>query len=110
MSDEDLPETRPLVRMVLMGTIAVAVVIGLLLVLIAATLGRCDAFGGACPADRPPLWDDDVFGMASFGTALIVAVPVYLSRPSWRRLGWAVGIGAISALIVGLLVTTTAHG
>jgi len=90
--------------------IAASIVIGLSLVLVAATFGRCDAFGGRCPADRPPLWDDDVFGMAAFGTALIVAVPLFLRRPSWRRLAVAASAGAGAALIVGLLVTNAAHG
>jgi len=56
------------------------------------------------------LWDDDVFGMASFGTALIVAVPMFLHRPSWRRLGVAAGAGVAAGLIVGLLVADAAHG
>ncbi len=84
--------------------------VGLLLVLTAATLGSCGAFGGRCPADRPSLWKDDVFGMAAFGTALIVVVPAFVRRPSWRRLGWAVAAGAASALVVGLLVADAAHG
>jgi hypothetical protein len=107
---DDPTSTRPWVGPVKASLSAVAIAIGLLLILIAATLGSCDAFGGRCPADRPSLWDDDVFGMAAFGTALIVAVPVYLRRPSWRRLGIAMAVGSMSALAVGLLVTISAHG
>jgi len=60
------------------------------------------------PAQRPSLLDDDVFGMAALGTALIVAVPLFVHRPSWHRLG--VAAGASAALIVGLVVTNAAHG
>ena len=48
--------------------------------------------------------------MVAFGTALIVIVPAYLHRPSWRRLGVAIAVGAVSALIVGMLVSNAAHG
>jgi hypothetical protein len=86
-----------------------AVVFGLVLILAALTLGRCDAFGGRCPADRPPLFDDDVFGMAAFGTALVVAVPMFLSGPSKRRLVVAVAVGFIAALVVGLVARSIAY-
>ena len=89
---------------------AMAILGGLGLLLIAATLGGCSAFGGRCPADRPPLLDDDVFGMAAFGTALIVVVPGFLHRPSWRRLGSVIAIGLVAALVVGLVVRDFAHG
>jgi hypothetical protein len=98
------------VHMATIATTAAAVVIGLLLLLVATTLGRCDAFGGRCPADRPSLWEDDVFGMAASGTALIVIVPLFLRRPSWRRLGIATAVGSTSAIVVGLIVTIAAHG
>lgn len=109
MGDQEPTRPRWLVGVATITTVA-AVVIGLLLVLAAATLGSCDAFGGRCPADRPSLWNDDVFGMAAFGTALIVVVPAFVRRPSWRRFGWAVAAGAVSALVVGLLVADAAHG
>ena len=48
--------------------------------------------------------------MAALGTALIVAVPLFVHRPSWHRLGVAAGAGASAALIVGLVVTNAAHG
>ena len=110
MTTEPLATRHPVLRIMRILTIAAAVVTGLMLILLAATLGSCSAFGGRCPADRPSLWDDDVFGMAAFGTALIVAVPVFLHRPSWRRLGVAAATSATAALVVGLLVTTAAHG
>lgn len=110
MSGEKRSRNRQLVHMAKTAAAAAAILIGLMLILTAATLGRCDSFGGRCPSDRPSLWDDDVFGMVAFGTALIVIVPAYLHRPSWRRLGVAVAVGAVSALIVGLLVSNAAHG
>ena len=110
MTTEPLATWHPVLRAMRILAIAAAVVTGLGLILLAATLGSCGAFGGRCPADRPPLWDDDVFGMASFGTALIVAVPMFLHRPSWRRLGVAAGAGVAAGLIVGLLVADAAHG
>ena len=110
MTTELLATRHPVLRVVKILTITAAIMTGLGLILLAATLGSCSAFGGRCPADRPPLWDDDVFGMAAFGAALIVVVPVYLHRPSWRRLGVAAGAGLAAGLIVGLLVTTAAHG
>ena len=110
MSEGERSESRQLVHMAKTAVAAAAILIGLMLILTAATLGRCDAFGGRCPSDRPSLWNDDVFGMASFGTALIVIVPTYLHRPSWRRLGVVVAVGAVSAVIVGLLVSNAAHG
>ncbi|HUP75438.1 MAG TPA: hypothetical protein VM282_20505 [Acidimicrobiales bacterium] len=67
------------------------------------TLGRCDAFGGTCPADEPPLFDDDVFGLAAFGAFLIVAVPFFLHRPSTKRLLIALPVGVAAGLLFGLI-------
>jgi hypothetical protein len=101
---------RPWRRIVAGIAIGVAVVSGLALILVATTLGRCDAFGGRCPGVRPSLFDDDVFGMGALGAALVVAVPMFLSRPSKRRLLAAVGVGLVAALIVGLLARSSAYG
>jgi hypothetical protein len=97
-------------RLVVGVAIAGAVVFGLVLILAALTLGRCNAFGGRCPAERPPLFDDDVFGMAAFGTALVVAVPMFLSGPSKRRFVVAVGIGFVAAVAIGLVARSSAYG
>ena len=91
------------------ATIGTAVVIGLGMIVIARVAGSCDAFGGRCPAERQSLLEDDVFGMAAFGTALVVAVPIFLSRPSKRRLVIAVGVGLVAAFLVGLVVSDGAH-
>ena len=91
-------------RRALVGvTIISAVLLGLSLIALAVTFGRCDAFGGRCPADEPALLDDDVFGMAAVGAFLVVAVPYFLYRPSKPRLLIAVLVGVAAALIVGLI-------
>jgi hypothetical protein len=91
-------------RRTLIGITTVsAVAFGSLLILVAVTLGRCDAFGGTCPADEPPLFEDDVFGMAAFGAFLIVAVPLFLYRPSMKRLLMALPIGVVAGLLFGLI-------
>jgi hypothetical protein len=98
-------------RRALVGaTVAVAMLLGLGMVVVAVTVGRCDAFGGRCPADPPPLFEDDVFGIAAFGAALLVAVPIFVMRPSMRRLLIAVGVGVASALFVGLIARSSAYG
>lgn len=78
------------------------------MITIAMVVGSCDAFGGSCPAERPPLLEDDVFGMAAFGSALVVAVPLFLSRPSKQRLLVAVAVGLPVALFVGLVLSSSA--
>ena len=90
-------------------TIGLAVVIGLAMIFGAMIVGSCDAFGGTCPAEQPPLLEDDVFGMAAFGTVLVVAVPMFLSHPSKRRLAIAVGVGLVAAFLVGMVVSSAAH-
>ncbi len=87
-----------------------AVAFGLLLIAAAAVFGDCAAFGGRCPASRPPRFDDDVFTMAGLGAALVVAVPIVMRRPSWRSLGIAVAAGLAAGVIVGELVASAAHG
>lgn len=109
MANVDLPGS-PWLRAIRLLAIGTSIVVGLGLILIAATLGRCDAFGGRCPADRPSLLGDDVFGMAAFGTALAVMIPGFLHRPSRRRLGVTVVVGLMAALVIGLLVRATAYG
>jgi hypothetical protein len=102
------PRRRRLWGVLRAAAIATSVIIGLSMIVVAAVAGSCDAFGGSCPAERPPLLEDDVFGMAAFGSALVVAVPLFLSRPSKRRLLVAIGVGLAVALIVGLAVSSSA--
>ncbi len=98
------------IRVISWAAIVAAVCFGLGMVGLAATLGSCSAFGGSCPADPPPWYDDDVFGMAAMGAALVVAVPWFLSRPSKRRFLQALVAGAVAAVVVGLVVRSAAHG
>ncbi len=99
---------RPAVRALLLASAAVAVVIGLGMVLIAVTVGDCSAFGGHCPAEPTPLLQDDTFGTAAFGGFLASAVPTFASRPSRRRAVVALAVGAVTALVVGLIARAAA--
>jgi hypothetical protein len=87
--------------------IGVAVVIGTGMMLVAFTLGRCDAFGGRCPSDAPSIFDDDTFGIAAAGAALAFGVPVLLygdrDRPRWMK-------AFVVALTVGAFVGLAARG
>jgi len=89
--------------------VAVAVVLsGLLMVASAFVLGDCAAFGGRCPREVPPLVEDDVFVFAALGAGLMVSVPVFVARPSWRRLGLAVMVGLCAGVLVGLAARNSA--
>ena len=103
------PSSARMLRVAGTGAAVLASVVGVGIVLVAATLGHCSAFGGRCPADLPPLWDDDVFGMSAMGGALIAGPLLALRRgPNrwWIALAGAVG----AALLIGLLVRSAAHG
>lgn len=109
----DPQERRPArlwLRLLVILVIVATVVFGVGLILIAAIVGSCSAFGGTCPADKPPLIEDDVFGLAATGAFLIAAVPTYVTRPSWRRLGLGIGAGLCAGIVVGLVVRSIAHG
>ena len=94
-------------RVLIVITVASAVILGLCLILVAVTLGRCDAFGGRCPADKPALLDDDVLGTAAFGAFLVVTVPYFFYRPSSKRLLTAAPVGIAAGLIVGLIARSS---
>jgi len=98
------------IRVVSWLAIVGSVCVGLGMVFLAATVGSCSAFGGRCPAEPPPLYDDDVFGLAAMGTALVVGVPWFVSRPSKRRFVQALVAAAVAAVLVGLMVRSAAHG
>lgn len=98
-----------IVRVLAVAATAVAVVVGVGMVLVAATVGHCSAFGGTCPADPPPLWDDDVFGMSAIGGVLI-AGPLLALRRGPRRWWIAAGGTVAAALLIGLMVRSAAHG
>lgn len=112
-SDPDRRERTPpglWWRLITILVILAAVIVGVALILLAATLGSCSAFGGRCPADPSPLVEDDTFGLAATGAFLIAAVPTYVTRPSWRRLGLAIAAGLGAGLLVGLVVRSMASG
>ena len=111
MSDHPSIGVRPRWHRVVVGaTIGVAVLSGLGLVVLALTVGRCDAFGGRCPGERPPLLDDDVFGTAALGAALIVGVPTLVWHRSGHRFLVVLGTTATTALVVGLMARSSAYG
>jgi hypothetical protein len=100
---------RRLLRVASVVAVVLAVAWGLILIAVAATLGHCSAFGGRCPADPPPLWDDDTFGMSALGGALI-AGPLLALRHDRRRWWLAVAGAVVAALLIGLVVRSAAHG
>ena len=90
--------------------IGASIAIGLMLIALAAAVGDCGFAGGRCPADAPPVLEDDTFGTAAIGAALLVGVPVFLSRPSRRRLAIAAAAAIGAGLLVGLMVRSSANG
>jgi hypothetical protein len=93
-----------------MAGIVACIVIGLVIVVVVAALGHCSSFGGRCPAEPGPLLEDDVFGTAAAGAALAVGGPMFLLKPSARRLGQALVVAAVVGVIVGLLARLMALG
>lgn len=73
-------------------------------------VGHCSAFGGRCPADPGPLWDNDVFRFVWMIVAVTTAVVTLCMRPDRR--GAVVGVvrGVILGLIVGLLAVAYTSG
>lgn len=98
-----------ILRVAVVGAVVLAAIVGFGMVLVAATVGHCSAFGGRCPAERPPLWDDDVFGISAAGAALI-AGPLLALRRGPARWRIAVGGALVAAVVVGLVVRSAAHG
>lgn len=103
------PTSARMLRAAGIGAAVLASVIGAGIVLVAATLGHCSAFGGRCPADVPPLWDDDVFGISALGGALVVG-PVLALRRGPHRWWIAVGGAIVAAMLIGLLARAAVHG
>jgi hypothetical protein len=107
MDDVSTGRVPPIARRVLS---VICIVVGVAMVLFAVIVGDCSAFGGRCPAESPPIADDDVFRIAAFGAMIAVGPPVFLRDPSVRRLGialaWAVG----AAVVVGMIARSAAHG
>ncbi len=83
-------------RGVLAGVVAAG---GLGLAAFTLALGHCSAFGGRCPAERVPLWENDVFGGVGLGVAVSVFAVAAAIRPS--RWGLIVAVIIAAALGVG---------
>lgn len=88
--------------------VTLSIVVGLAMVLVAFTFGSCSAFGGTCPGTPEPILEDDTFVFAAVGAGIAVGIPVFLSRPSGRRLIVALASGATAAVLVGLLARSGA--
>ena len=69
---------RRIRRLVATSVVAAAVVVA------AVVVAHCSAFGGRCPAEAPPLLDDDVFWLAATGATLAL-VPAALLVPRFTR-------------------------
>jgi hypothetical protein len=80
-----------------------AAAVGLVMIVVAFLVGSCDAFGGRCPAPRPPLHEDDTFGTAAAGAALALGLPVALLVRPLRRTLVGLGAAALAAVLVGLV-------
>jgi hypothetical protein len=106
MTVDDGPDTAPRpgrFRVLSVLLIVTGAVVGVGLIALAVAVGDCSAFGGRCPSEPPPIPVDDTFRLAGLGAALVVAPGIYLSRPSWRRLGLAVAVGAAAGVVVGAI-------
>ncbi len=79
------------------------VLLGAGMVLLAMAVGHCSFAGGRCPAPPVPWWEDDAFGTAAIGLAVLWAAPVLAWRPSHRGLRLAT-FGTVAALPLAWLV------
>lgn len=107
---DERPARHPVALVAAVVGTAAAVVVGGGLILMAVTVGHCSFAGGRCPAERPPLLEDDVFGMSAIGAAIAVGVPMVLLRRGRSRWVIAVVAAAVAALLVGLIARDVAHG
>jgi hypothetical protein len=98
--------THPITRGVAAGSVVLA---GLAMLLLAIAVGDCSFAGGRCPADPVPWWEDDVFGTAATGLAMIVAAPMLARRPNWRGAGRAAATATVVALLGGWLIAEAAR-
>lgn len=90
-----------------LGAVA-AIFIGLGTVVLVMAVGHCSAFGGTCP--RQGGFPEDTFRLAALGGALMVAVPYYLRRPSWKRLAAAVVLAVVAGGLVGVFAVGATSG
>ena len=85
-----------------------ALVGGASIVLLAALVGHCSAFGGRCPSTST--FDADTFRIAASGAALAVGVPMWMARPTRRRFFIAAGVALTAGLVIGAIVMVSAAG
>lgn len=76
----------------------VVATVGFAIAVLTVAVGHCSAFGGRCPAEPQPLWENDVFGGVGSAVAVSVFAIAVAVRPSRR----GVAIGSVVAVTVGL--------
>ncbi len=92
-------------------TIAVGfAVVGLGAVVATIMVGHCSAFGGRCPAEAPPLLDDDVFWFAAAGAAVALVPAALLVQRFAGRAAVSVGAALAGAGLVGLVARLAVLG
>lgn len=93
-----------------LGFMVLAVLVGLATVVLVIAVGHCSAFGGRCPAEAPPLFDDEVFWMSVAGAALAFGVPGLLSRRFEHRRWMGLVLAAGVATVVGFVARSAVLG
>lgn len=73
-------------------------------------VGHCSAFGGRCPSDPEPLWENDVFGFVWMIVAVTVTVVTFCMHPDRRGAVGGVVRGVVLGLVVGLLAVAYTSG
>jgi hypothetical protein len=98
--------THPAVRWVggALGTLA-----GGLFSLLVAAVGHCAAFGGRCPAERPPLLEDDIFGGLVLGLSALVTSLVLAIRPDRRGVRLVAVLLPVGVLPLAYAITVASH-
>lgn len=84
--------------------------LGLAILVVGTVLGHCSAFGGRCPAEPGPLLDNDVFGLAVVGSAMIVVPAVLVWSDSWPTRLRRMAVAVPACVLVGWLAATWAAG
>ena len=113
MVDSDTAERPQPLRWVLWLRWIVGVgtaVIGSMAAGLVTLVSHCSAFGGRCPADPEPLWENDVFGAVWVVVAGTVAVVALCLRPDHRGAIGGVVRGVVLGLVAGLLAVAYTSG
>jgi hypothetical protein len=77
--------------------------------LLVAAIGHCAAFGGRCPAPRPPLLEDDIFGGLVLGLSVLVTSVVLAIRPDRRGVSLVAILLPVGVLPLAYAITVASH-